>query len=450
MRSHPRYRVDQPPGAARPSTSVFLSTSLELLWTATAPHYDGARGQVGSLGTPATILPAYHTPGRGLAFGDSTTSTITWSNRPTTSTKYTFSMVIVPTASASTQVVFWNNSGAGAGTNLQLNSTGTTFLVSGGSNFGSTTLALGVPYWLRGSFDEATDEFWILATSLLDGSTVTTTGTSTGTATAGDGTWNLGGRSDGGTTSCNSPILVFSWDQEFTPLALGYAWQNPWEMFEPIDILQSAAGFVTHTSTGVLTAGAATLAGTATHLTLHTSTGILVADAATLAGTAVHSATGTHTTTGSLVADSASLAGVAAHFTLHTSSGVLVAGSALVAGLAQNGTAVEVPQGNFGWDAVRAKRRLRLEGLRKELEDLLDPPTPVGRPLTPSAPVSPPPKSERLEAALRQVEVARQAVGPKLSLNREIAATRQAIEVARSDYQARERKRRNLYKLLMD
>ncbi len=85
-----------------------------------------------------------------------------------------------------------------------------------------------------------------------------------------------------------------------------------------------------HTTTGALVSDAATVAGTAVHLTLHATTGALVAGSATVAGTAAHQ----HVATGALVAQAATVAGTATHLTLHTSTGALVAGSATIAGAA--------------------------------------------------------------------------------------------------------------------
>ena len=92
----------------------------------------------------------------------------------------------------------------------------------------------------------------------------------------------------------------------------------------------TAAHLTLHATSGALSADAATVAGTATHLTLHTTTGALAADAATVAGAAVHP----HTTTGALSADAATVAGTAAHLTLHTTTGALAADAAAVAGSA--------------------------------------------------------------------------------------------------------------------
>lgn len=89
-----------------------------------------------------------------------------------------------------------------------------------------------------------------------------------------------------------------------------------------------------HVATGALAAQAATLAATAAHLTLHTTTGALASQSATMAGTAAHSTAATHATTGALAADAATVAGAAAHLTLHASSGALAAQAATVTGAA--------------------------------------------------------------------------------------------------------------------
>ncbi len=96
----------------------------------------------------------------------------------------------------------------------------------------------------------------------------------------------------------------------------------------------TAAHLTLHPSSGALSAQAATLAGTATHLTLHTSSGALSADAATVAGSAALTSTGSFSAAGSLSADAATLAGTATHLTLHTSTGALAADAATLAGTA--------------------------------------------------------------------------------------------------------------------
>ncbi len=99
-------------------------------------------------------------------------------------------------------------------------------------------------------------------------------------------------------------------------------------------LIQGGLVSTTHDASGALVADAATLAGTATHLTLHTSSGSLEAQAATVAGSAALTSTGSFSATGSLSADAATLAGTAAHYTLHTSTGALSADAATIAGTA--------------------------------------------------------------------------------------------------------------------
>jgi hypothetical protein len=86
----------------------------------------------------------------------------------------------------------------------------------------------------------------------------------------------------------------------------------------------------THATSGALVSDAATVAGTATHLTLHATSGALEAGSATVAGTAAHQ----HVATGAIEAAAATVAGSAAHLTLHTSSGALEAQAATASGAA--------------------------------------------------------------------------------------------------------------------
>lgn len=91
-----------------------------------------------------------------------------------------------------------------------------------------------------------------------------------------------------------------------------------------------AGGAPSHSTTGALTAQDATLAGTATHLTLHATTGALSAQASTVSGAAQHQ----HATTGALSAQAATIAGTATHLTLHTTTGALAAQASTVTGVA--------------------------------------------------------------------------------------------------------------------
>ena len=71
----------------------------------------------------------------------------------------------------------------------------------------------------------------------------------------------------------------------------------------------AAGGGATHTTSGALTAQAATLAGIAAHATLHATSGALAAQSATIAGTAAHATV--HATSGALQAESATISGEA-------------------------------------------------------------------------------------------------------------------------------------------
>lgn len=99
-------------------------------------------------------------------------------------------------------------------------------------------------------------------------------------------------------------------------------------------IAGTAAHLTLHTSSGALASDAATIAGTATHLTLHATSGALASDAAVISGAAEHAAGGEHPTDGALASDAAAIAGTAAHYTLHTTTGALASDAATIAGTA--------------------------------------------------------------------------------------------------------------------
>ena len=110
----------------------------------------------------------------------------------------------------------------------------------------------------------------------------------------------------------------------------------------------------THTTTGDVAGGGATVAGTATHKTLHTTSGTVAGAGAAVAGAATHPHTtsgvvtgggaavagasdhttpgGTHATTGDVAGGGASVAGTATHLTLHATSGAVQGGGAAVTG----------------------------------------------------------------------------------------------------------------------
>lgn len=155
------------------------------------------------------------------------------------------------------------------------------------------------------------------------------------------------------------PSFVISGVLSAEEVARLYAEQldDPWSVFAPPPIWVPVSSGGTHTSTGALASDAATIAGTAAHLTLHTTSGALASDAATIAGTAVHltlhttegalasdaaviagtadhAAGGEHPTEGALASDAATIAGTAAHYTLHATTGALASDTATIAGTA--------------------------------------------------------------------------------------------------------------------
>lgn len=209
-----------------------------------------------------------------------------------------------------------------------------------------------------------------------------------------------------------------------------------------------SSGVASHTTTGALSAAAATVAGSATHLTLHATSGALSAQAATVAGSAVsphlstgaltaqaatvageaeviaaggtHDTTGAlsaaaatvagdaahltlHATTGALSAQEATVAGSAAHLTLHTTSGALAAGEATIAGTSVHSGDGATPDvqpavggGGWAWAAPRKKRH-----------DYLSPPTREQmaervRQQREALGILPKPAQKRIEAAVKK------------------------------------------------
>ena len=93
---------------------------------------------------------------------------------------------------------------------------------------------------------------------------------------------------------------------------------------------EEASGAASHPTSGALSSQAATVAGSAAHLTLHATSGALAAQSATISGSAVSP----HLSTGALSAQDATITGSAAHLTLHTSTGALSSQAATIAGAA--------------------------------------------------------------------------------------------------------------------
>lgn len=149
---------------------------------------------------------------------------------------------------------------------------------------------------------------------------------SSGAPSAGGGVTSIGStREGGGGTAAASGYRTTTGAISYT-IPGSAAWTALGVPINP------TSGGASHPSTGALSAQAATVAGTAVHLTLHTSSGTLAAQAATVAGTAAHQ----HKATGALAAQAAAVAGSASHLTLHTSSGALAAQAATVAGSADH------------------------------------------------------------------------------------------------------------------
>lgn len=98
------------------------------------------------------------------------------------------------------------------------------------------------------------------------------------------------------------------------------------------EVYQAAVSAGTHTTTGALASGAATVAGSAAHLTLHTTSGALASQAATLAGSAAHQVA--HATSGALAAQSATMTGAAVRTRIHATDGALSAQAAALSGAA--------------------------------------------------------------------------------------------------------------------
>ena len=167
-------------------------------------------------------------------------------------------------------------------------------------------------------------------------SSVTVNTNSTGSFTATGTTLSWGNRADGARNwdGLIGPVAFF--DCLLTREEHKALNDNIWQLLAPVErkIWVPNAGGGSHPSSGALASSAATIAGTATHLTLHTTSGALAASDATIAGSANRSTT--HPTSGALVASDAVIAGAATHLTLHTSSGSLVAGDAELAGAADH------------------------------------------------------------------------------------------------------------------
>ena len=157
-------------------------------------------------------------------------------------------------------------------------------------------------------------------------------------------------------------------------------------------VVSGVATTLAGTSEGALSAQAATLAGTANHVTVHASSGALTAQAAAVSGSASLAAGGTfsavgtltsqsatvsgaathytlHTAAADLVAQAATLSGTAAHYTLHTATGSLIADSASASGAARNETTYVAPVPRTG--AGRSSRQRQRVVVEIDGEDFI-------------------------------------------------------------------------------
>lgn len=249
MATQHQFWSRQPPGACPPGPLArTLFPELRLLWNAPVWKRDIVTGQngdwtgiSGSLSLPPTI------DGTGLALPDGVAgAALSFSSRPTgTQPKITlFGALHTKTTSGAIQIVVATSFISGGGHSMKLNSSGTTLTASkpGVADSGSLTLDVNTPYVWIYSHDEATDAYWLMARNLLNGKTVSTSGTDTTTASASGGTYLIGGQDDG-TRPCTSPIMMIGIAENFVPQAVGYAFlDTPWHVFaRPSDTRAAAA-----------------------------------------------------------------------------------------------------------------------------------------------------------------------------------------------------------------
>lgn len=147
---------------------------------------------------------------------------------------------------------------------------------------------------------------------------VNTPGTPTGTTSLGTSNGSIDGNSQLRMWQANSPgastTNIVGGSEDF-PVQYQVSVKRP-------------TGVVSHPTSGALAADAATISGSAAHLTLHTTTGALSAQAATISGSALHP----HTSAGALSSQASTISGAAAH--QHAASGALAAQDAAIAGSA--------------------------------------------------------------------------------------------------------------------
>lgn len=319
---------------------------------------------------------------------------------------------------------------------------------------------------------DASNTYGTIYSSINGGAFSSGSGTVTGLPFGDDTGSNyleVGGKMAGTATTDTVSIVLAAWGVGATSAAFREALRrNPWRLargrsiWVPVASVTStthtttgalsaqaatvagtAAHLTLHTSTGALAASTASVTGAATHLTLHTTTGALAADAAVVAGTAAHTTPGVHATTGALTAQEAVVAGTAIHLTLHTATGALEAGSATVAGLAQNGLVVAGPivQGNLGWRVRKDKRDTDREELRQELMEALGEAIPTIAPARLLAPDKGLPRlPPEIPAALRAALLRVRRPHPEVSV--QLKDLRAAVATAQEAAQARQVRRK--------
>jgi len=231
-RTSHHFWADQPPGPCEPGPLTHLFRDLRLLVNGAAPVVDCSSGQIATVGVPANYTVTRDIPGVGISLGTSTASYINWTNRPTAATKVTFFGVIKPDAAGTNQLLIMSSGSASGGQMIKVD-TGNRLTLSkpGVVDYASLSLTDGEPVAFIGSHDEVSDVYWLMKRSLRTGLIASISGTNTNTASAGDGTYTVGGRTDG-SNSMSSPLFLAGLALSFLPQACGYAFlMDPWHVF---------------------------------------------------------------------------------------------------------------------------------------------------------------------------------------------------------------------------
>lgn len=315
----------QPPGATLLDPENTLAQGIVAGTLGSSPVYIGGTA---SIGVSNTSFPPVATAA-GIGFRAVALQQIARSI--TTTSDITLLIVGEVTSSSGTQSTFGGFSHNGTSDTFVIaNGNGTTagaitgrvylgaYRTIGGSKtvpVGSTVVAV-----LRHRHNGA-QELWV------NGEKDASAGAFTG-ATVGNQFWG-----HYSATSTWAPCaLGLGWNRALSDSEIASLSDNPWQVFEPerIWVPFTAATGGSFSSTGALSAQAATVAGSAAHLTLHAATGALSAQAASVSGAAVSP----HLSTGALEAQAATVSGTAARLVLHGSTGALEAQAAEVSGSA--------------------------------------------------------------------------------------------------------------------